>query len=113
MKVFQLQDDWSIDNLTLTERPQPEPGPGQVLVKRYYGGKPGWNGGHDAPNFAACHHTRNRSDLCFRRTQTSPRLPGARPSFWEDLYSPLTPAFRLSGFPANILVGPSSPSNNE
>jgi NADPH:quinone reductase-like Zn-dependent oxidoreductase len=33
MKVFQLQDDWSIDNLTLTERPQPEPGPGQVLVK--------------------------------------------------------------------------------
>ncbi len=33
MKVFQLQDDWSIDNLTLTERPQPEPGPGQVLLK--------------------------------------------------------------------------------
>jgi NADPH:quinone reductase-like Zn-dependent oxidoreductase len=33
MKVFQLQDDWSIDNLTLTERPQPKPGPGQVLLK--------------------------------------------------------------------------------
>ena len=33
MKIFQLQDDWSIDNLTLTERPQPEPGPGQVLLK--------------------------------------------------------------------------------
>jgi len=33
MKVFQLQDNWSIDNLTLTERPQPEPGPGQVLLK--------------------------------------------------------------------------------
>ena len=33
MKVFQIQDDWSIDNLTLTERPKPEPGPGQVLLK--------------------------------------------------------------------------------
>ena len=33
MKVFQLQDDWSIDNLTLTERPKPEPGPGQVLLR--------------------------------------------------------------------------------
>ena len=33
MKVFQLQDNWSIENLTLTERPQPEPGPGQVLLK--------------------------------------------------------------------------------
>ena len=33
MKIFQLQEDWSIDNLTLTERPKPEPGPGQVLLK--------------------------------------------------------------------------------
>ena len=33
MKVFQIQDQWSMDNLTLTERPQPEPGPGQVLLK--------------------------------------------------------------------------------
>jgi NADPH:quinone reductase-like Zn-dependent oxidoreductase len=33
MKIFQLQDDWSIDNLTLTERPKPEPVPGQVLLK--------------------------------------------------------------------------------
>ena len=33
MKVFQLQDDWSIDNLTLAERPKPEPGPGQVLLR--------------------------------------------------------------------------------
>lgn len=33
MKVFQIQDDWSIDNLTLTERPVPEPGPGQVLLQ--------------------------------------------------------------------------------
>ncbi len=33
MKVFQLQDDWSIDNLTLTERPMPKPNPGQVLLQ--------------------------------------------------------------------------------
>jgi NADPH:quinone reductase-like Zn-dependent oxidoreductase len=33
LKVFQIQDDWSIDNLILTERPQPEPDPGQVLLK--------------------------------------------------------------------------------
>lgn len=33
MRVFQIQDDWSIDNLTLAERPKPEPGPGQVLLK--------------------------------------------------------------------------------
>jgi NADPH:quinone reductase-like Zn-dependent oxidoreductase len=33
MKVFQLQDDWSIDNLTLTERPMPKPDSGQVLLQ--------------------------------------------------------------------------------
>ncbi len=33
MKVFQLQDNWSIDNLTLAERPKPELGPGQVLLQ--------------------------------------------------------------------------------
>jgi NADPH:quinone reductase-like Zn-dependent oxidoreductase len=33
MKICQLQDDWSIDNLTLTERPDPEPGPGEVLLR--------------------------------------------------------------------------------
>ena len=33
MKVFQIQDNWSIDNLILTERPKPEPGPGQVLLR--------------------------------------------------------------------------------
>ena len=33
MKVFQLQDDWSIDHLTLTDRPKPEAGPGQVLLQ--------------------------------------------------------------------------------
>ncbi len=90
MKVFQLQDDWSMDNLTLAERPQPEPGPGQLLLKRYYGGQPGWNGGHDAGDFAARHQTRYRSDLRFRRIKRSPRLPGARRSFWESLYPPVT-----------------------
>jgi NADPH:quinone reductase-like Zn-dependent oxidoreductase len=33
MKVFQLQDEWSLDHLRLTERPVPEPGPGQVLLR--------------------------------------------------------------------------------
>ena len=33
MKVFQIQDAWSIDNLTLTDRPRPIPGRGQVLLK--------------------------------------------------------------------------------
>ena len=33
MKLFQIQNDWSMDNLTLTEGPKPEPGPGQVLLK--------------------------------------------------------------------------------
>lgn len=33
MKVFQLQDNWSIDHLQLVERPIPEPGPGQVLLR--------------------------------------------------------------------------------
>lgn len=32
MKVFELRDEWSIDNLQLGERPVPEPGPGQVLL---------------------------------------------------------------------------------
>ena len=33
MKVFQIQDNWSMDNLTLTQRPKPEPGSGQVLLQ--------------------------------------------------------------------------------
>ena len=33
MKVFQLQDDWSVDNLNIAERPKPEPGSEQVLLK--------------------------------------------------------------------------------
>lgn len=33
MKVFQIQDDWSIDNLTLTQRPEPQVGPGQLVLR--------------------------------------------------------------------------------
>ena len=33
MKVFQIQDNWSMDNLTLAQRPDPKTGPGQVLLK--------------------------------------------------------------------------------
>jgi len=33
MKVFQLQDDWSIAHLRLAERPRPTPGPGEVLLR--------------------------------------------------------------------------------
>jgi len=33
MKVFQIQDDWSMDHLTIAERDQPEPGPGEVLLR--------------------------------------------------------------------------------
>lgn len=33
MKVFQIQDEWSIDHLKIAEREQPEPGPGEVLLQ--------------------------------------------------------------------------------
>ena len=33
MRVFQIEGDWGIDNLRLAERPDPEPGPGEVLVR--------------------------------------------------------------------------------
>ncbi len=33
MKVFQLQNEWSFENLALAERPQPAAGPGQVLLR--------------------------------------------------------------------------------
>lgn len=33
MKVFQIQDDWSMDHLIIAERDQPEPGPGEVLLQ--------------------------------------------------------------------------------
>ena len=32
MKVMQLRDEWSPDNIFLGERPDPEPGPGEVLL---------------------------------------------------------------------------------
>jgi NADPH:quinone reductase-like Zn-dependent oxidoreductase len=33
MKVFQIQDDWGFDHLKLAARPDPRPGPGQVLLR--------------------------------------------------------------------------------
>ena len=33
MKVFQIQDDWSMDHLRLAMRPDPKPGPGEVLLR--------------------------------------------------------------------------------
>jgi NADPH:quinone reductase-like Zn-dependent oxidoreductase len=32
MKVMQIQDDWSPENIKLAERPDPEPGPGEIVV---------------------------------------------------------------------------------
>jgi NADPH:quinone reductase-like Zn-dependent oxidoreductase len=33
MKVMQIEDDWSPDNIRMAERPRPEPGPGEVLIR--------------------------------------------------------------------------------
>ena len=33
MRVFQIQDDWGMDHLQLATRPEPRPGPGQVLMR--------------------------------------------------------------------------------
>lgn len=33
MKVFQIQDDWRFENLRIATRPDPKPGPGQVLLR--------------------------------------------------------------------------------
>jgi len=33
VKVWQLAGEWSIDRLAIVERPQPKPGPGQVLLR--------------------------------------------------------------------------------
>lgn len=33
MRVFHIDGDWGFDNLTLGERPQPDPGPGDVLIR--------------------------------------------------------------------------------
>jgi len=33
MRVFQVQDDWGMEHLQVAVRPDPKPGPGQVLVR--------------------------------------------------------------------------------
>ena len=33
MRVFQVEGDWGMDNLRLSQRPEPQAGPGQVLVR--------------------------------------------------------------------------------
>jgi NADPH:quinone reductase-like Zn-dependent oxidoreductase len=33
MKVMQIEGDWSADNIVMAERPDPEPGPGQIVVQ--------------------------------------------------------------------------------
>ena len=33
MRVFQIEADWGLANLRLSERPKPDPGPGQVLIE--------------------------------------------------------------------------------
>lgn len=33
MRVFQIQDDWGMDHLQLAVRPDPKPGPGEVLLR--------------------------------------------------------------------------------
>jgi len=32
MRVFQIEEDWGIDNLRLAERPDPVPGANEVLI---------------------------------------------------------------------------------
>jgi NADPH:quinone reductase-like Zn-dependent oxidoreductase len=33
VRVFQIENDWGMDNLRLSSRPDPRPGPGQVLLR--------------------------------------------------------------------------------
>ena len=33
MRAYQIQDDWSLDHIRLTELPEPTPGPGEVLLR--------------------------------------------------------------------------------
>ena len=33
MRVFQIENDWGMENLKLSTRPDPKPGPGQVLLR--------------------------------------------------------------------------------
>jgi len=35
MRVFQIEGEWGIQNLRLSERPEPEAGPGQVIVQMH------------------------------------------------------------------------------
>lgn len=35
MRVFQIEGDWGLANLRLSERPRPVPGPGQVLIRMH------------------------------------------------------------------------------
>ncbi len=35
MRVFQIEGGWSFDHLRLSERPHPEPQPGQVLIRMH------------------------------------------------------------------------------
>jgi len=33
MKVMEIRNEWKLDNICLGQRPEPEPGPGEVLIK--------------------------------------------------------------------------------
>jgi NADPH:quinone reductase-like Zn-dependent oxidoreductase len=33
MKVMEIRNEWNLDNIFLGERPEPEPGPKEVLLK--------------------------------------------------------------------------------
>jgi len=33
MQVYEIQEAFGMENLNITERPDPQPGPGEVLVK--------------------------------------------------------------------------------
>ncbi|HSG55598.1 MAG TPA: NAD(P)-dependent alcohol dehydrogenase, partial [Paracoccaceae bacterium] len=35
MRVFQIEGDWGMANLRLSDRPKPVPGPGQILIKMH------------------------------------------------------------------------------
>jgi NADPH:quinone reductase-like Zn-dependent oxidoreductase len=37
MKVMQIQDDWSAENIKLAERPDPEPGPHEIVIRMQAG----------------------------------------------------------------------------
>ena len=33
MRVMQIEGEWGLDHIKLGERPDPEPGPGEVLIR--------------------------------------------------------------------------------